>query len=670
MIATSLIKSYLSVFALEAEELLGGRTALFHKQQAFIQGFSQPDFLSQASWEDIQQLLFEMQTFSHHPMVGQKALGAPHHSLQTYRNAFIKLFHGAEKPAERVNAFITALKGFHLGATSELLAMAQPETYSWITEPFRLALNQLGVDIQGFHGNDPGTYFSDYQKCILPIQEAYRGLFPNSQNLPLRVQVDLFLQYVARQIDPIQSFHREEPVIAESELIRWPQYWQLCLENSLETTGNITLELAEPNLHELKMGDVIFMYHLRSHQLSAGITSGKDAFLIEGNTWQREFHILFQLILPELVAYFQDSQLQKLDFWPVMRNAILTKQPHFEETLRRLESGVSSLDLLERREERPTVYTQPSPTRLPVLSEPQQPIKEDKATLPYSYADLQKDLLTDKESLQSIWDLWQQKKSLLIQGVPGVGKSFSAQRLAFAMLGFKDSPNLFHLQLHPSYSYEDLMLGYRPDGKGGFHLQKGMFYQVCEQARSRPEQPFVVILEEINRCNLSQVLGELLYLLEVDKRSPEHAVSLVYEPTPFYIPQNVYLIGTMNTADRTISSIDTAIRRRMISWELGPQFGESFQKYLKKAGTPKPLLRAIALRIPDCNLRLRELTHFFASPYQIGHSYFLPAKEEKLNWKAYEQIIRYEVAPVLRDQLAQDVDEAEKMIQYLLTPIQ
>ncbi|MEL6191966.1 MAG: AAA family ATPase [Bacteroidota bacterium] len=669
MITTSLIRSYLSVFAREAEELLASRTALYVKQQAFFSRFMQPDFLAKVSWEEIRQLSFEMQTFHQHPMVGQKALGSPNHSLQTYRNAFIKLFHGAERIEGRINTFISEIKGFHLGATSELLSMVQPDSVSWITEPYRLALNQLGIRISPFQGNNPGAYFLEYQDKIIPVLEAYSTLFPHSQNLPLRIQVDLFLAFVSRQIDPIQSYHEEEPVIAESDLIRWPQYWQLSMAKSLESTGVVRLHLQEENIHELKMGDVIFIYHPESSLLSAGITSGKDAFLIEGSTWQREFHVLFQLPISEISSYFSDPSLRKLHGWPAIRKAILEHKPHFAETLRRLESGVSSLDLLERRETESITYKVKEETPMAVASP--QPVYQSpsRPELTYAYANLQKEVLVDKESLQDIWDLWQLKKNLLIQGVPGVGKSFTAQRLAYAMLGYKDSPNLFHLQLHPSYSYEDFMMGFRPDGQGGFQLQKGIFYQVCEKARNHPEQPFVIILEEINRCNLSMVLGEALYLLEVDKRSPEQAVSLLYDTNPFYIPQNVYLIGTMNTADRTISSLDTAIRRRMVSWDLSPQFGEHFQTYLKKAGTPKSLLKAIALRIPDCNLRLREMAEFFSTPYQIGHSYFLPTKGEKLDWDAYVQKIRYEVAPVLREQLVQDVNEAEKMIQYLLTPI-
>ena len=161
------------------------------------------------------------------------------------------------------------------------------------------------------------------------------------------------------------------------------------------------------------------------------------------------------------------------------------------------------------------------------------------------------------------------KKNIILQGAPGVGKTFAAKRLAYAMMGQKKDENIELIQFHQSYTYEDFMMGYKPTEQG-FELCYGSFYRFCKRAAEHPDEPFFCIIDEINRGNLSKIFGELLMLLEKDYR--DQPITLAYTDEPFAVPSNVYLIGMMNTADRSLSIIDYALRRRFSFFDMKPAF--------------------------------------------------------------------------------------------------
>ncbi|MCH5301163.1 MAG: AAA family ATPase, partial [Ruminococcus sp.] len=178
-----------------------------------------------------------------------------------------------------------------------------------------------------------------------------------------------------------------------------------------------------------------------------------------------------------------------------------------------------------------------------------------------------------KESeFDKLSSLLKNKKNIILQGAPGVGKTFAAKRLAYALMGVKDDDRIRMVQFHQSYSYEDFIEGYRPNETGGFDLRDGVFKEFCDAASKDANRDYFFIIDEINRGNLSKIFGELLMLIEADKRGNDYSVNLVYSNKKLSLPENLYIIGMMNTADRSLAMIDYALRRRFAFYTMTPAF--------------------------------------------------------------------------------------------------
>jgi 5-methylcytosine-specific restriction protein B len=248
-----------------------------------------------------------------------------------------------------------------------------------------------------------------------------------------------------------------------------------------------------------------------------------------------------------------------------------------------------------------------------------------------------------------------EKKNVVLQGAPGVGKTYVAKRLAYAIIGSNDPQRIEMIQFHQSYSYEDFIQGFRPTPKGHFDLKYGIFYQFCRQAQREEARgkPYVFIIDEINRGNLSKIFGELMMLIEPDKRGKVHAIPLAYSQDPderFYIPENVYLIGTMNTADRSLAMVDYALRRRFRFVTLRPEFAsEAFRAFLADVGAKPELVRKIVARMVALNETIAEDTKNLGPGYQIGHSYFCPRNGITPDDDWYRRVIESEIVPLIQE---------------------
>ncbi len=292
---------------------------------------------------------------------------------------------------------------------------------------------------------------------------------------------------------------------------------------------------------------------------------------------------------------------------------------------------------------------------------------------PYSVEDILKDgCFLERAEIDRLLDRLRTKKNLILQGPPGTGKTWLAKRLAFALMGQKDDSKVRAVQFHPNLSYEDFVRGWRPTGEGKLSLADGVFMEAIKAASKDPSSKFVVVIEEINRGNPAQIFGELLTLLEAGKRTPNEALELCYPDAdgkrrPVHIPENLYVVGTMNIADRSLALVDLALRRRFAFVGLEPRLGQVWRDWVVKDCAVDPGL------VADIERRIAELNDQIATDarlgkqFRIGHSYVTPAHrlEAGDTKKWFQQVVDTEIGPLLDEYWFDAPDEAQKAIARL-----
>ena len=283
---------------------------------------------------------------------------------------------------------------------------------------------------------------------------------------------------------------------------------------------------------------------------------------------------------------------------------------------------------------------------------------------PYDADMFLEEVYMDKNKYDTLVALVEKKKNVILQGAPGVGKTFAAKRLAYSIMGVKDPSRVMMVQFHQSYSYEDFIMGFRPTQEGGFELKHGAFYDFCKSAEVDSEDtPYFFIIDEINRGNLSKIFGELFMLIESDKRGIE--LKLLYADEKFSVPKNVYIIGMMNTADRSLAMMDYALRRRFAFFFFFPGFNtKGFRQYQEGLQSDK------FNKLIDC---VESLNADIASDdslgegFCIGHSYFCELKET--SDQTLSGIVEFELAPLLKEYWFDEPAKAKTWIEDLRSAI-
>ena len=290
---------------------------------------------------------------------------------------------------------------------------------------------------------------------------------------------------------------------------------------------------------------------------------------------------------------------------------------------------------------------------LNLIREENDSIQPDKTFEKYTKDDFLKEVFMDGKDFDTLQHLIRMKKNVILQGAPGVGKTFCARRLAQAMMGEKDESRIALIQFHQNYSYEDFVMGYKPV-EGTFELQKGIFYKFCMLAANHPDKEYFFIIDEINRGNLSKIFGELLMLIEKDYRGEK--LTLAYKDEKFSVPGNLYLIGMMNTADRSLALIDYALRRRFSFFEMNPGFdSEGFKAYLK--GKNNERLNELVELVKELNRQIAT-DDSLGQGFEIGHSYLCTGEIVTDEW--LKEVVNYDILPMLQEYWFDNKSEVDR----------
>lgn len=262
----------------------------------------------------------------------------------------------------------------------------------------------------------------------------------------------------------------------------------------------------------------------------------------------------------------------------------------------------------------------------------------------YTKEDFLSEVFMPEEEYEKLSGILRIKKNIILQGAPGVGKTFAAKRIAFSMMGVKDVERVMMVQFHQSYSYEDFIMGFRPS-TDGFELKRGAFYNFCKKAEIDGDNDYFFIIDEINRGNLSKIFGELFMLIENDKR--DVSLQLLYSDEKFSVPKNIYIIGMMNTADRSLAMLDYALRRRFAFFEIKPGFTtDGFREYRMSLENEK--FDKLIACVESLNNVISN-DESLGDGFCIGHSYFCNLLPDTIDDQVLSGIVEYELIPLLKE---------------------
>lgn len=378
--------------------------------------------------------------------------------------------------------------------------------------------------------------------------------------------------------------------------------------------------------HEMRPGDIIYAKKGRKEILGRGVVAGEYCFDEDRpnaykNTRAIEWTHKGTWIYPMGVA-------------PVKTLTDMTPYTEIVEKLEALFDDVPDLAVLPEDEDWPC----------------------------YSKADFLGEVYLSEDEYDRLCSLLRYKKNIVLQGAPGVGKTFMAKRLAYSMMGCKDASRVKLVQFHQSYSYEDFIMGYRPNADG-FELRTGVFYDFCKRTADDPDNSYFFIIDEINRGNLSKIFGELFMLIEPDKRGS--SLQLLYANEQFSVPSNLYIIGMMNTADRSLAMMDFALRRRFAFYEVAPAFSsDGFRTYQGTLGSER-FDRLITV-VGQLNEEI-SADDALGRGFRIGHSYFCGMRDASI--ERLSQVVDFELAPLLEEYWYDEPNKAESWVARLRAAI-
>ena len=551
-------------------------------------------------------------------------------------------------PAEKAQQ-IDDLPGFGDCAATGLVMLAHPNDFAIYNGPSIAAVKALGL---------PAGSLPEFQASVRGLRDRI-----GANDF---IELDWFLYLLSQQVISIRDAKPLAPAYWVMALGEGGRKWQECREAGLiafgcdaigdfrNYTSKETLRTAlaahlDPDAprprhdtmacqqfcREIKPGDLVFIKKGIRQVLAIGTVTGEYEHRPERSEYKNVRTVRWETEGP----------------WAVPEAASLPMK-----TLTNMSQNQDFLTFA-------LPLLTPNPKPIPPLPDPSPAYTIDHAL---------EGVFMPREQFQAILTGLARKKNAILQGPPGVGKSFLARRLAYCLNGAKDPTRVQGVQFHQSYSYEDFVQGWRP-AENGFARRNGLFHHFCTRAAADSKANYVFVIDEINRGNLSKVFGELFLLIETDKRGKDFAIPLTYSRDPsetFFVPENVYLIGLMNTADRSLAMVDYALRRRFTFHDLRPGFTHPlFRDRLDAAGAEQDLIGCIIARMVKLNEHIRAETAAGLGPgFEVGHSFFCPqgTEDEALDLAWYRAVVEEEIAPLLREYWFDDPAKAEEYVAELL----
>lgn len=567
------------------------------------------------------------------------------------RDMFRQLFDEKQDVIDRIVSFkeksVMLLDRYGGGAKNHYQTENAISVYLWLRHPdkyyiykyseIKAAIQKLGGDahfVKGRYEENLRNFYRIYDEVCakLSSDDEMKHLlqsqltdtcYPDSALKTLTFDFGFYISHYLVNPTPVPTVPEPEPIVSSGKSNYWfltanPRIWSM----SSQAVGEVqAFTLLNDNGHkrriyqnflDAKAGDRVIGYE--------SSPSKKIVALLEVSQAQDGEMIYFKklegLSAPIDFAAFRDTkELQSMEYFNMTQGTFFKLSENEYDCL---------MDMI--REENPA----------PRVNEPY---------AAYTKTDFLKDVYMSEDKYDRLVSVMKRKKNMILQGAPGVGKTFAAERLAYSMLGKKDTSHVSLIQFHQNYSYEDFIMGYRPT-ENGFALTPGVFYEFCQKAQQHPREDYFFLIDEINRGNMSKIFGELLMLIENSYRGKP--VTLSSNGESFTVPKNLYVIGMMNTADRSLAMIDYALRRRFSFIELEPGFEtEGFKAYQKGLGNE--ILDKLVAAVERLNEEIKNDSSL-GKGFCIGHSYFCGLENPKdctVSWM--REVVEYDILPMLEE---------------------
>lgn len=567
------------------------------------------------------------------------------------RDMFRQLFDEKQDVIDRIVSFkeksVMLLDRYGGGAKNHYQTENAISVYLWLRYPdkyyiykyseIKAAIQKLGGDahfVKGRYEENLRNFYRIYDEVCAKLSsddemkhllqsQLTDNCYPDSALKTLTFDFGFYISHYLVNPTPVPTVPEPEPIVSSGKSNYWfltanPRIWSM----SSQAVGEVqAFTLLNDNGHkrriyqnflDAKAGDRVIGYE--------SSPSKKIVALLEVSQAQDGEMIYFKklegLSAPIDFAAFRDTkELQSMEYFNMTQGTFFKLSENEYDCL---------MDMI--REENPA----------PRVNEPY---------AAYTKTDFLKDVYMSEDKYDRLVSVMKRKKNMILQGAPGVGKTFAAERLAYSMLGKKDTSHVSLIQFHQNYSYEDFIMGYRPT-ENGFALTPGVFYEFCQKAQQHPREDYFFLIDEINRGNMSKIFGELLMLIENSYRGKP--VTLSSNGESFTVPKNLYVIGMMNTADRSLAMIDYALRRRFSFIELEPGFEtEGFKAYQKGLGNE--ILDKLVAVVERLNEEIKNDSSL-GKGFCIGHSYFCGLENPKdctVSWM--REVVEYDILPMLEE---------------------